>query len=77
MLICSSLDEVKRRETALKFIASLVKNEGRTSLYDLSGLAGGFPIGKSELALLETYAGPAFFQNPCKKRESNTLVVKR
>lgn len=67
MLICSSLDEVKRRESALKFIASLVKEKGRTSLYDLSGLAGGFPIGKSELALLETYAGPAFFYESLQK----------
>lgn len=61
MLICSSLDEVKRRETALKFIAFLVKEKGRNSLYDLSGLAGGFPVGNSDLDILETYAGPAIF----------------
>lgn len=61
MLICSSLDEVKRRETALKFIAFLVKEEGRNSLYDLSGLAGGFPVGNTDLDILETYAGPAIF----------------
>ena len=29
MLICSSLDEVKRREAALRFIASLVNQEGK------------------------------------------------
>ena len=61
MLISSSLDEVKRRENALKFIASLVKEKGRSSLYDLSGLAGGFPVAESDLLLLETYAGPAYF----------------
>lgn len=62
MLICSSLDEVKRREAALRFIASLVDQEGRSSLYDLSGLAGGFPVKKSDLTLLETYSGPAIFE---------------
>lgn len=67
MLICSSLDEVKRRETALKFIASLVKEKGRNSLYDLSGLAGGFPVGKSDLDILETYAGPAIFSESLQK----------
>lgn len=67
MLICSSLDEVKRRETALRFIAALVEKKGRNSLYDLSGLAGGFPVKKSDLALLETYAGPALFSKSLQK----------
>lgn len=67
MLICSSLDEVKRRETALRFIASLVNEKGRTSLYDLSGLSGGFPLNKSDMALLETYAGPAIFEESLQK----------
>jgi len=62
MLICSSLDEVKRREAAFRFIAALINQEGRSSLYDLSGLAGGFPVKKSDLPLLETYSGPAIFE---------------
>lgn len=62
MLICSSLDEVKRREAAFRFIATLINQEGRSSLYDLSGLAGGFPVKKSDLPLLETYSGPAIFE---------------
>ncbi len=62
MLICSSLDEVKRREAALRFIATTVNHEGRSSLYDLSGLAGGFPVKKSDLPFLETYSGPAIFE---------------
>ncbi len=70
MLICSSRDEVKRREASLKFIASLVKERGRNCLYDLSGLAGGFPVKKSDLGLLETYAGPAIFSESL-QNESN------
>nr|WP_319374645.1 TIGR03576 family pyridoxal phosphate-dependent enzyme [uncultured Methanobacterium sp.] len=62
MLICSSLDELKRREAAFRFIATLINQEGRSSLYDLSGLAGGFPVKKSDLPLLETYSGPAIFE---------------
>lgn len=61
MLVTSPLDEVKRREKALKLIASLVQNKGRSALYDLTGLAGGFPLHGADLGLLETYAGPALF----------------
>lgn len=63
MLICSSLDEMKRREAAFRFIATVMNQEGRSSLYDLSGLAGGFPVKKSDLNLLETYSGPAIFSS--------------
>ncbi len=69
----SSLDEVKRRENALKFIASLVKEKGRSSLHDLSGLAGGFPVKKSDLKLLETYAGPAYFSDSLQKLGTSHL----
>ncbi|MDP3066016.1 MAG: TIGR03576 family pyridoxal phosphate-dependent enzyme, partial [Methanobacteriaceae archaeon] len=61
MLVTSPRDEVKRREKALKFIASLVQNKGRSALFDLTGLAGGFPLQGVDLGLLETYAGPALF----------------
>ncbi len=73
MLICSSLDEVKRREAALRFIASRVRDKGRKSLYDLSGLAGGFPVGKSDLELLETYAGQAIFSEILQKEGTKHL----
>lgn len=73
MLICSSLDEVRRREAALRCIASRVKEHGRTGLYDLSGLAGGFPVKKSDLAFLETYAGPAIFSESLQKEGKDHL----
>ncbi|HNS24698.1 MAG TPA: TIGR03576 family pyridoxal phosphate-dependent enzyme, partial [Methanobacteriaceae archaeon] len=62
MLVNSSLDEIKRRETALHYIADLVRENGREKLYDLTGLAGGFPLNPDDIDLLETYAGPALFQ---------------
>jgi L-seryl-tRNA(Ser) seleniumtransferase len=73
MLICSSLDEVKRRDAALRFIASQVTEKGRESLYDLSGLAGGFPLKKSDLNLLETYAGQAIFSQGLQKEGKKHL----
>lgn len=73
MFINSSLDEVKRRENALKYIASLVKEKGRSSLHDLSGLAGGFPVEESDLKLLETYAGPAYFYQSLQKEGTSHL----
>jgi L-seryl-tRNA(Ser) seleniumtransferase len=73
MLICSSHDEVKRREASLRYIAFLVKKKGRTSLYDLSGLAGGFPVKKSDLDFLETYAGPAIFSESLQKEGKKHL----
>ncbi|EKQ52044.1 MAG: pyridoxal phosphate enzyme, MJ0158 family [Methanobacterium sp. Maddingley MBC34] len=74
MIICSSLDELKRREAALRFIAFRVNQEGRSSLYDLSGLAGGFPIKKSDLPLLETYSGPAIFELNLQKEGKKHLA---
>lgn len=62
MLVNSSLDEIKRRETALHYIADLVRENGREKLYDLTGLAGGFPLNQDDIDILETYAGPALFQ---------------
>ncbi|WP_321423668.1 TIGR03576 family pyridoxal phosphate-dependent enzyme [uncultured Methanobacterium sp.] len=73
MLICTSLDEVKRRESAFRFIATTVNQEGRSSLYDLSGLAGGFPVKKSDLPFLETYSGPAIFELSLQKEGKKHL----
>ena len=62
MIINNSLDEVKKRENALSIIKDFVENEGRSSLFDLTGLSGGFIADSSEIDLLETYVGPAIFE---------------
>lgn len=62
MLLSSPLHESKRREAALKIINIKVKEKFRSHLYDLTGLSGGFPIKNEDIDLLETYAGPAIFE---------------
>ena len=44
-------------------IKSIIENEGRDSLYDVTGLSGGFIASDEELNLLETYVGPAIFED--------------
>jgi len=63
MIINDSLDEVKKREKALSIIKSIVENNGREFLFDLTGLSGGFIASNDELSLLETYVGPAIFED--------------
>jgi L-seryl-tRNA(Ser) seleniumtransferase len=63
MLINSVIDEVNRREAALRIIKSILQSKGRDGFYDLTGLAGGFPILSEDKGLLETYAGPAIFED--------------
>ena len=62
MIVNNPLDEVKKRENALSIIKYLVENSGRSSLFDLTGLSGGFIASPSEISLLETYVGPAIFE---------------
>ena len=62
MLVNSLTDEVKKRDASLKIIKSILQSDGRKGFYDLTGLAGGFPILDEDKALLETYAGPAVFE---------------
>lgn len=62
MLIDSSSDEVKRRDNALRIIGSILNKDGKAGLYDLTGLSGGFPLEDEDLGLIETYAGPALFE---------------
>ena len=62
MIVNNSLDEVKKRENALSIIKNIVETKGRDSLFDLTGLSGGFIADSSELSLLETYVGPAIFE---------------
>ena len=63
MIVNNSLDEVKKRENALSIIKNIVESEGRSSLFDLTGLSGGFIATPSEISLLETYVGPAIFED--------------
>ena len=63
MIVESSLDEVKKRENALSIIKGIVESDGRDSLFDLTGLSGGFIADSSEISLLETYVGPAIFED--------------
>jgi L-seryl-tRNA(Ser) seleniumtransferase len=63
MIVNNSLDEVKKRENALSIIKDIVENRGREFLFDLTGLSGGFIASPSELSLLETYVGPAIFED--------------
>ena len=63
MIVNNSLDEVKKREKALSIIKDIVDNKGREFLFDLTGLSGGFIATPSELSLLETYVGPAIFED--------------
>jgi L-seryl-tRNA(Ser) seleniumtransferase len=63
MLVNSLIDEVNRRDASLRIIKLILQNNGREGFYDLTGLAGGFPILSEDTALLETYAGPAVFED--------------
>ena len=63
MIVNNSLDEVKKRENALLIIKNFVEDKGRSSLFDLTGLSGGFIADSSEISLLETYVGPAIFED--------------
>lgn len=63
MLINSPVDETKKRENSLKIINSILKKYGRDDLYDLTGLGGGFKLNNEDMDLLETYAGPAVFED--------------
>lgn len=62
MIVNNSLDEVKKRESALKIIKSIMEEKGRDNLYDVTGLSGAFITNKEDLSLLETYVGPAIFE---------------
>ena len=63
MIVNNSLDEVKKREKAHSIIKDIVDNKGREFLFDLTGLSGGFIASQSEISLLETYVGPAIFED--------------
>ena len=55
------LDEIKSREKGLFLINNIITQKGVESIIDLTGLAGGFNITPEDITYLETYAGPAIF----------------
>ena len=57
------LDDEKMEDLRMTIIRSKLRSDGRTAIYDLTGLAGGFPLLDGDIALLETYAGPAVFDD--------------
>ena len=61
------LNEIKKREKGLKIINEKIQSEGINSLIDLTGLAGGFDVTPEDISLLETYAGPAVFDEKIQK----------
>ena len=63
MIVNNSLDEVKKRESAFRIIKKILEEKGRDSLFVVTGLSGGFIASKKELELLETYVGPAVFED--------------
>lgn len=73
MLVNNSIDEVKKRENSLKIIRNIIKDQGRRSLYDLTGLSGGFIADQKDLNLLETYTSPAIFEKELDKLGSEHL----
>jgi len=56
-----SLLELNRVNSARTIIRKKIKDTGRTGIYDLTGLCGGFEICEEHLELIETYVGPAIF----------------
>ncbi len=67
MIVDNSVHEVKKRENSLRIIKEIIQSEGRNQLYDLTGLSGGFLLSKEDLKLLETYVGPAVFEEQLEK----------
>jgi L-seryl-tRNA(Ser) seleniumtransferase len=63
MIVETNIDELKKRENSLKIIKEIIHSKGRNQLYDLTGLSGGFLLKKEDLNLLETYVGPALFED--------------
>jgi L-seryl-tRNA(Ser) seleniumtransferase len=63
MIVENSLDELKKRESAYKVIKEIIESSDEIPLYDLTGLSGGFLASEDELNLLQTYIGPAIFED--------------
>ncbi|NPA62400.1 MAG: TIGR03576 family pyridoxal phosphate-dependent enzyme [Methanococci archaeon] len=57
----SDYEELMRIKKAREIILKILKEKGRDSLYDLSGLSGGFLIKEEDKDLLNTYIGSSYF----------------
>ena len=55
--------KLKKESLAFRIIKKILEEKGRDSLFDVTGLSGGFIASKKELELLETYVGPAVFED--------------
>jgi len=56
-----NFQELNRLKKTREIIKTRLDKSGRNSIYDLTGLSGGFEICEEYLKLLETYVGPAIF----------------
>lgn len=63
MIVENSLDELKKREGAYRIIKNFIESDVESELYDLTGLSGGFIASEEEIDLLQTYIGPAIFED--------------
>lgn len=73
MIVENSVHEVKKRENSLRIIKKIIHSDGRNQLYDLTGLSGGFLLTEEDLKLLETYVGPALFEEQLEKKGKEHL----
>jgi L-seryl-tRNA(Ser) seleniumtransferase len=63
MIVDTNIHEVKKRENSLLIIKKIIQSNGRNQLFDMTGLSGGFLLNDEDLKLLETYVGPAIFED--------------
>lgn len=63
MIVETNIHEVKKRENSLLIIKKIIQSNGRNQLFDMTGLSGGFLLNDEDLKLLETYVGPAIFED--------------
>lgn len=73
MIVTTNIHEVKKRENALRIIKKIIQSTGRNQLFDLTGLSGGFLVNEDDLKLLETYIGPAIFEDELDKQGKKHL----
>lgn len=73
MIIKNNIDEVHKRENAFNNIRKIMDVNGREKIYDLTGLSGGFLATSEDLNLLETYIGPAIFEEELEKEGKKHL----
>ena len=75
MIIKDNIDEVHKRENAFANIKNIINTRGREYIYDFTGLSGGFLATLDDLELLETYVGPAIFEEKLQYEGKKHLVI--